>query len=263
MGTGLELSGRRKDGSEFPVDVALCPMGDGRKLRTLAVVTDITARRRLENEVQEISNRELSRIGQDLHDGLCQHLISTAFAANLLEQRLRTRDVPEAKDAAQLAQLIDQAITVTRQFARGLYPVKLEAEGLTSALQELAVIIGQQFNVRCEFLCHKPVSVHERLVANNIFRIAQEAATNAARHARARRIVIELQGEDNAVRLSVQDDGVGLPENWEQTGGMGIHLMRYRANLIGARLDAGAIPTGGTTIACTWRSINRALISQT
>ena len=254
MGTGLDLSGRRKDGREFPVDVALWPMKAGRKFRTLAIVSDLTERRRLEKEVQEISNRELSRIGQDLHDGLCQHLISTALAANLLAQRLRRRSQPEASDAAQLAELIDQAITATRQFARGLYPVKLDAEGLTSALQELAVIIAQQFNVRCDFLCPQPVSVPERLVANNLYRIAQEAATNAARHARSRRIVIELQGATGTVRLSVQDDGGGLPEHWERSSGMGIHLMRYRANLIGARLEVGAIPAGGTAVAATWRS---------
>lgn len=256
MGTGLELLVCRKDGSEFPVDVALCPLDDGGKFRTLAVVTDITERRRLEKEVQEISNRELNRLGQDLHDGLCQHLISTAFAANLLEQRLRERGAPEAQDATQLAQLVDQAITATRQFARGLYPVKLETEGLTSALHELAVNIGQQFKVRCEFRSHKLISVNERLVANNLYRIAQEAAMNAARHASASQIVIDLHGEDGVVRLSVQDDGVGLPENWQRAGGMGIHLMRYRANLIGARLDVGALPIGGTAIVCTWRSIS-------
>ena len=230
------------------------PLSDhaGEPVAVCGISTDITERQRLQQQVQEISDRELSRIGQDLHDGLCQHLVGTAFVANRLEKNLSGLGTREAADARQVAELLDQAITQARGFARDLYPVRLEGDGLPAALEEMATRLGNRFNVDCRVFITPGVRIHETEVASNFYRIAQEAVTNAIKHAHARQVVIELGPVDGAVVLRVRDDGVGLLGNWEQSPGMGIHLMRYRANLIGATFEVGRTPDRGTLVSCVW-----------
>lgn len=216
-----------------------------------AAARDITERRRLEKQVLEISDREQARIGQDLHDDLCQQLISIAFAVNLLEKDLREKSIAEAARAGEIARLLDDATTHARTLARGLYPVKLEAEGLTAGLQELAANIAGRFQIECRLDCPNPVIVSDLAVATHLYRIAQEAVANAVRHARASRIIIRLETTDSHLALSVIDDGIGLPVATGERRGMGLQTMRYRTNIIGARLEIKCGNAGGTEVCCT------------
>jgi len=199
---------------------------------------EIAERRRLETEIIDVSEEEQKRIGQELHDGLGQHLTGIAFLSKALEQRLGALSLAEKIDAAEIVQLINQAVSRTRALARGLFPVELESNGLMAALEQLSSDIQKLYGIACTFLCNKPVLVYDNVVAINLYRITQEAVSNAVKHANAKLIRIELRNVADKTLLTVADDGIGYtPAAQENHDGVGIHIMRYRARMIGATLE--------------------------
>lgn len=220
-----------------------------RKLR--GFMLDITERKRLEREILDISAREQQRIGQDLHDGLGQHLTGIAFLSKVLEQKLAAKSLGEATEAAEIAALVNQAITQTRDLARGLCPVQLEASGLVAALQELASKTESLFNVSCHFECEHSVLIHDNAVATHLYYIGQEAISNAVKHGKAQRIRVGLAAENHRITLTVQDDGIGFPEVPEKHAGMGLHIMKYRARMVDGSLTIERDVAGGTTVTCS------------
>jgi PAS domain S-box-containing protein len=214
------------------------------------ISTDITEHKRLEKEILEISDREQARIGHDLHDDLCQQLVSIAFDSNLLEKRLREKSLAEAADVHNIAHLLDESITQARMLARVLSPVGLESEGLVPALRELAISVKNRHTMHCEVDCARPVPVGDIAVATHLYRIAQEAVSNAVRHAHASRIVVGLQMLDGGITLSVTDNGIGLGDDVNQRRGMGLHTMQYRARMIDGRLEIKRAESGGTRVTC-------------
>lgn len=215
--------------------------------RTLS--NEIAERRRLEQEIIEISEEAQKSIGQELHDGLGQLLTGIAFVCKGLEKKLADQARPEAQSAGKIVELVAQAIDQTRQLARGLYPVEVEANGLMAALGSLASRTSDVFGVNCSVRCNRPVLVEHRITAINLYRIAQEAINNAIKHGRASRILIELSEAEGKLRLSITDNGVGVSASQTSPpSGMGLHIMRYRANMIGATLDIRAAAEGGTEI---------------
>jgi signal transduction histidine kinase len=199
----------------------------------------------------ETAARERGRFGRELHDGLGQELTGLGYLATLLHKQLHVSGDPRADMAKQLARGIQSAIDSARQIARGVAPVGPEPGGLVAALERLVASSHAYFGTPCCFRCRGPVEVEDATVAGELFRIAQEAVTNAARHAGAKHIEVELAREADAVSLVVRDDGVGLPNDLSQSAGMGLRIMRYRAGLIGADLDVRSSDGGGTEIACT------------
>jgi signal transduction histidine kinase len=139
----------------------------------------------------------------------------------------------------------------TRGVARGLFPVRLEENGLISALEELAENTGSFFNTRCGFTCESPVTIHDHTVAHHLYYIAQEAILNAVKHAKARSIEVQLAAANGeGCVLTVRDDGVGLNAAPAQARGMGLRIMNYRARMIGAELQLGLGRQGGTEVVC-------------
>ncbi|MBU6402779.1 MAG: PAS domain S-box protein, partial [Verrucomicrobia bacterium] len=214
---------------------------------------DVTDRKRLEREILQISELEQRRIGQDLHDGLCQHLAGIEFMSQGLQQKLASKSKTEAAGAAEITKLVREGIAHTRDLARGLSPVVLESEGLMSALQELADHTAKRFHVQCRFACEVPVLVPDNAVATHLYRITQEAVGNAVKHGRARRIEIHLSAGPDRLTLAVKDNGAGLPEALPRPGGMGLRIMQYRAGMIGAALTIQRLTEGGTVVACAWK----------
>ncbi len=252
IGIGREVVGRRKDASTFPMELAVSEIHLGQRTIFTGIIRDITDRRRLERQVLEISGEEQLRIGQDLHDGLCQQLAAVAYATQSLEQKLARRGAAERNDVVRIANLIDHAITQARGVARGLYPVKLEADGLAAALQQMAGDIQQASKLRCRFECHESVSLADHNVATHLYRIAQEAANNAVKHARANQLTISLARHENQLHLSIEDNGAGLPDAGQRPPGMGMQIMGYRARMIGATLQVKPNPRGrGTIVSCS------------
>jgi PAS domain S-box-containing protein len=244
----------RPDGSVRHVQGTGEPMADDRKAmaKLIGTLLDITDRKLLEREVSEISELEQRRIGQDLHDGLCQHLAGIEFMSQVLHEKLAEKSKPEAGAAADIAKLVRQAISHTRDLARGLSPVVLESDGLMSALQDLATTTSRQFGLKCAFKCELPVLVRDNNTATHLYRIAQEAVNNAIKHGHAKIITISLTKAGERAGLRVHDDGVGLKAGGRRSGGMGLRIMQYRAGIIGASLSAQAEPSGGTSVNCSF-----------
>jgi len=251
IGTGREVVGRRRDGATFPMDLAVSEFRVGGKRMFAGIARDITERRRLEREIVETVNSEQRRIGQDLHDGLCQHLAGISFACEVLRGELAAKASPEVKRATEIGEMADEAMGQARAIARGLQPVTRDAGGLASALQHLAASIGRVFRVSCVLACRGRMAVHDDAVATHLYRIAQEAVGNAVRHGKATRVRIELIGAGGRLVLRVEDDGVGIGRSVQRAGGMGLHVMHYRARMIGATLHVGPGRRGGTLVSCT------------
>jgi PAS domain S-box-containing protein len=223
---------------------------------------DITEAKRLERTILDISGREQRRIGQDLHDGLGQHLTGVAFLSKVLEQKLREKNLPEVADAAKIVALVNEAIDKTRELSHGLLPVLSEADGLMTALESLALQVEDLFQVTCTFECPQPAFIHESDIATHLFHIAQEAVNNALRHGQPHLISIQLSGGTEPF-LQVTDDGVGLQQGCTATAkapmagqGMGLLIMSYRAKMVGGSLTVKAGVAGGTVVSCAFPASN-------
>src|ERR1039458_547715 len=219
--------------------------------RTQALTLEMAERQRLEEEILRVGERERRHIGHELHDGLCQHLTGTALAGQVLGERLAAKSLPEAADAGKVVELVEEGILLARNLARGLYPVEMEAEGLMVAFRDLAANTTNATKVRCVFECDAPVLIHDDAAATHLFRIAQEAVRNAIQHGKPKRIGITLAEHGGFVTLTVEDDGVGVPETARKTNGLGIRIMAHRAAMIGGSFAIEPGPTGGTIVTCS------------
>jgi PAS domain S-box-containing protein len=211
---------------------------------------EMRQRKRLEQEILEISEREQTRIGRELHDSLGQQLTGIAIMSKVLQQRLAAQSPEDAARAGELVKLISRAIEETRQLSRGLHPVALDENGLMAALQSLALATEGLPGVTCSFECDRPVLVGNASMAVHLYRIAQEAVSNAIRHGRAKRIAISLTSNHSRGTLSIVNDGRKFPKRLPRKRGMGLQVMGYRAEVIGGILNVQQGPTGGTQVTC-------------
>ena len=245
----LEVEVTCRDGTKRHVEFVGTRVGH----RLLIAANDLTERERLEQQILEIAEQEQERIGQDLHDGLCQLLSGIKFKTTLLEQKLQAKAPEEAGEAGQIESLLNGAIQQARNMAKGLHPVDLEARGLMSALEGLAANVSKLYRIECVCCFRRQVLVHDHILATHLYRIAQEAIANAVKHASARKIRVFLSGNLHQLTLRVEDDGVGLPKMARRPKtGMGLHLMEYRARSIGAHLEFNGARGGGTQVTCRW-----------
>ncbi|MBN2736740.1 MAG: substrate-binding domain-containing protein [Spirochaetales bacterium] len=215
---------------------------------------DITERKRLEREILEISGREQRRIGQDLHDDLCQSLAGIAVMISALANNLMDHDEETAGKALEISTHINDAIARTRSLARGLYPAALEENGLAYMLRELAQKIKMQFRVQCEIIIREIVELTDISQSLHLYRICQEAVNNAIHHGQSSTIIIEFISTAEKIYLAVRDNGLGFPKNLPSERGMGLRIMHYRANIIGAKINIKKNGKKGTCLSCT---INR------
>lgn len=240
------------NGEQRVYDLTVEPVRDasGGVVGITGATMDITEHKRLEKEVLQISELEQRRIGQDLHDGICQHLAGIELMSEVLEQNLEKKSKPEAKQAEKIATHVRDVIGQTRSLARGLSPLVLESEGLMAALAELAASTEKLFPVQCRFECPTPVYIHDLITATHLFRIAQESVTNAIKHGKAKEIEINLETKLEKIILTIRDNGSGFPQPSAKTTGMGLRIMQYRAGMIGANLLFQKQSKGGTTVVC-------------
>jgi PAS domain S-box-containing protein len=243
---------RRKDGTIFPVEVSASAFSLGDRRLLCDVAHDITARTELEKELTKLAIQERRRLGQELHDGLGQDLTGLGYLSGLLHDELRSDGHPQAEMANRLADGIRSALSSVRAVAKGLVPVEVDAGGLMAALEQLVASTERRTGISCRFECDGQVTVEDNDAATELYRIAQEAMSNAVKHARARHIELELTCEKrDRICLCVRDDGVGLPPDLSRTEGIGLRIMQHRADLIGATLKIRRAEGGGTEIMCT------------
>jgi PAS domain S-box-containing protein len=243
----------RKDGTRFWAHIVLTPIrADDGVLRGYVKITrDLTDRKEMERELLETATREQQRIGQDLHDSVGQDLTALGFLAESLAETLAGQGHADAGLAAKITSGLRQVFSRVRSLTQGLMPVEVDAAGLMTALAELAKRLGEQSGVPCTFTCAEPAYVQNNQIATHLYRIAQEAVTNALKHAKPRHIRISLDSSDGGIALRVADDGAGMPSQAPEAGSMGLRIMRHRAGLINAVLTIDSAPGQGTVVTCT------------
>ena len=211
---------------------------------------DITERRFLEKEILEIAERERSLISQELHDSMGQALTGIAVKCKGLALELKGKSPEGMKDALIISKLANKAIAQTRDLVRMLYPVDIETGGLVSALKTLASNLEKTMRVTCRFQCGKSVSVKNLVEAKQIYRIVQEAITNAIKHGKAKNITIKLHFTKRGTVLSIENNGLDFPKLSPRSKGLGLKIMKYRTDLIGGSLDIRKGDKGGTVVTC-------------
>ena len=216
--------------------------------RTWALERALADRAQLQHQLFEAARRERAAIGHDLHDGLGQHIAATAMAATLLESRLAANQHPAAENAGKIVALLQDAVAMTRQIARGLLLSSVEPGELAAELEELASTLHTEFRVECRFALKGEVHDIDTATASHLFYIAQEAARNSLRHGRPTQVHIELSVEERALTLSVRDNGSGPTRPGAR--GMGVRIMQHRSELIGGEFSMERIPTRGTRVRC-------------
>src|SRR5260370_1353203 len=209
---------------------------------------EISQRKGLEGQILEISDREQQRLGQELHDGLCQHLTAVAFMARSVALRLKKHSVIEVGDLDKIAKLVNDAVANTRDLSRALHRVDVDALGFIDALRDL--VDREIWNIPCQLEVDPSFHIEDDTAASQLYLIAREAVINANKHAQARGILIELRCWQNGGILSSTDDGVGFQSEPKNASGLGLPIMKHRAHSIGGRLEIQSPKKGGTPVAC-------------
>jgi len=213
----------------------------------------MTRARALEQEIVRVSEREQMRIGQDLHDGLCQDLAAIDCAAACLKSDLEGREIPEAAAAGNIQKLLQDAIIEARNLARGISPVHMDAENLSAALEDLVASANRASAATITFAFNGQITIGDTQTAIHLYRIAQEALRNAVRHSGATRVGVELNAEGDHYTLVVRDNGRGFDDSPASpaSSSMGLGTIRYRARLLGATCEVDSKPGEGTVVRCS------------
>ena len=243
----------RKDGTPFVLEWEIAPVRDdaGEITNWVGTQRDVTERRRLEHEVLEVTGREQERMAREIHDGLGQVLTGVSIKLAVLERALAASgERALAADAGRSAELVAEALDQARAISRGLFPVAIEPDGIDAALDRLVNEAEKDLDIACSFEAADPVAAPSSEAAGHLYRIAQEALTNAVRHGRAHHVQIALaRGDAQTATLTVRDDGDGITDGaLEGAGGLGLRTMAYRARRIGGVLDVQRAADGGTVV---------------
>lgn len=272
IGAGQELIGLRKDGTQFPVELAVSQV-ERMRLFT-GIIRDISVRKELEKHILEIASREQRRIGQELHDGTGQQLTGLSLFAGALVDILDRSPQRDANDgeswrvsdgdlqrlrstARRMSQQLLDANQHVQKLSHGIMPVHIEPEGLRSALNYLAVTTHGVQNIQCRFQCPEDVTVPDNTAATHLYRIAQEAINNAVKHSQASEIWMTLRRGSTSIILEVADNGIGFDPHTRARAfgsatpqGFGIDIMNYRAGILCGQLLVSRREEGGTQITC-------------
>lgn len=248
-----EIRNRASDGTFYWVDTTIVPFldDDGKPTQYVSIRTDITERKKLEQALLDLSEREQRKFGQDLHDGLGQRLTALEMLSHGLAEDLAGHATELAEQASRLNRELRETITQARLISHNLAPVPLDGDGLTRGLTGLAASTSRIPGVVCRFDCDPQIFVEDLTVATHLYRIAQEAVNNALKHGKARKIDIALRERPDGLELSVENNGRAFVAARPPNSGMGLNVMRYRAGMIGASLSFEPGKRNGLRVTCT------------
>jgi len=252
IGSGREVRGKRKDGSTFPIELAVSEVKwDHQKIFT-GFIKDLSEKRDLEREIIQISEEEKRRIGQDLHDGLGQMLTGIGLMSQNLAKKMEANGIPGATELKEITEMIREADNYARTLSHSLTPVEMESGGLKLSLEQLCSRAQKLFDIDCVLSEGEEVILDSQTVAIHLYRIAQEAISNAVKHGKADKVEIRLQCLEDQIRLLIEDNGIGFTEAGKNgsNDGLGVHSMRYRAHMSGGDLHIGENRQGYTQIEC-------------
>ncbi len=204
--------------------------------RTAALNSELAARKKLESEIVAVAERERDRVGRELHDNLCQHLTGTSLIAQGVANEIAAGNCDVSSAAQRVVDLVNRANNLAREVARGLFSFELQDDGLASAVSSLAREVSRQSNIRCEVSEKLAVPVSKE-TATHVYWIVNEALMNAVRHGSAQNISIELTSRESTLNLTVKDDGKGFSVDSVNGDGIGLRIMKQRAQLASGSLD--------------------------
>lgn len=238
IGLRREMTGIRKDGTIFPLELSVSEVKWNTSRIFTGVINDITDRRRLEQEILRVSEEERRSIGQDLHDGLGQMLTGIGLISQNLARKLKSNGIPGADEVQEVSDLIKEADEYAKALAHGLIHVDVE-EGLNVALKSLSAQARKFFRVNCNFTNNSDIKIYNSMTVLNLYRIAQEAVSNAVKHGKAENIKIILSSAKDIIKLEIIDDGIGFSNSKdnEQAKGMGVRIMGYRSNMMSGQFS--------------------------
>lgn len=248
----VEVKFRKKDGTEGSCLISMTARQDRQgDLREYQVILrDITQRIRLEQLILNISEHEKERFGQELHDDLGQLLTGLSYHFPVIGRKVESGKPVSREELSRFEGMIRESIQKAKSLAQGLYPVELKSRGLSAALEELVVNVSTLFEREIEFHRMDEVPHLDFTTSVHLFRVVQEALTNAIKHSGANKITMELEGEPNEITLSVRDDGQGMPFDPSTGSGLGLQIMQHRANVIHAELEIVSGRGKGTEVIC-------------
>jgi len=218
-------------------------------LARLSIGIDVTERKRFGQEIIGISEKERIRIGNDLHDGIGQYFTGIGFLIRIIKDRLAQSGLAEVSVAEEILGLVEEAKNHIRILAKGLSPVNMDKNGIFAAISELCMDTERIFRSECSFLYDDSITIEDNFIASNIYYIVREAVNNAMRHGAAKHIDIIMKECDEGIRINIQDDGCGFDPD-AAARGMGLNLMKYRADVIGGTLNILRSKNGGTLVSC-------------
>lgn len=255
IGIGREVTGKRKDGSTFPMYLAVSEVNvNGQRIYT-GIIRNITETRRLEQEVLRISEHERHRIGQDLHDGLGQMLTGITLINKNIAASLEDEEHPLAPEVKEITSLVKQADEYARNLSRNLIPVELDNNGMIAALERLATNAEKLFSIECRIKNPINLQFNDTTSLTHLYRIVQEATSNAVKHGNASKVLISMSSDENKLILRIEDNGTGFSKDWDKQKGLGVRIMKFRSRLIGANLEISSSRLGGASITLTLLSV--------
>ena len=252
IGTGQQLLGQKKDGSQFPVYLSVVEVKLQHTHLFAGLIMDMTTQQKLQREVLAIPAREQQRIGEELHDGVGQQLTGLSMLAQSLLNKTSAPDHDKAEHdlAEQLANGLHDALTQVRALSRGLVPVQIYADGFMISLREITENIEKQSNIPIKLKIDNTVLVFDDAVATHLYRIVQESLNNAVKHADASEIEVSLKIDDDHGVLEIKDDGIGIPINLDNSSGLGLSIMRHRCGLFNGEITINPEGHQGTRVCC-------------
>ncbi len=253
IGIGREVVGQRRDGSVFPMDLAVSEVVGIEKRMFLGIIRDISERKYLEKALVTASENERREIGRDLHDALGQIITGISLLSKSLAKKLSGVDASLAEEAEAIAGMSAEAMAEAKRLAYGAFPTELEKQGLLVALTQIAETSHRVYHIEALFSGPAHWAPLARDVELHLYRIAQESVANAIKHGKPRRVQISLQRDRDGITLTVIDDGIGLPAKRDTSRiSMGLDIMRHRANLIGGTFAIAPRKDGlsGTEVRC-------------
>lgn len=251
IGIGREVYGLRKDGTTFPMDLAVSEIQGQDHHYFVGILRDISERKYLEKAIVTASENERREIGRDLHDALGQSITGISLMAKSLAKKLTSQGNALAADAETLTQLAMEAMTEAKRLAYGAFPTELERQGLKTALLQIVETARRLHHIESHFSAPSAWDPLDNSTELHMYRIAQESVANAVKHGRPKNIWLILERNGTSVTMSVRDDGVGIPAVRDPNRiSMGLDIMRHRASLIGGTLDIRSPKGGGTEVIC-------------
>jgi PAS domain S-box-containing protein len=241
-----------KSGRPIAVSLSMSPIRDasGNVIGAATIARDISERKGLQAEVLRVAEEEQRRIGHELHDSVQQELTGLGLLAQIIFEELAGGSIPDVRQAERVAKGIAETNRKVRFLSRGLIPVEVDAQGLMSALTELANRTEYLAGLRSRFTCKEQIALADSLTATQLYRIAQEAVNNVVKHAQASALWIDLEGHGDGLTLRVADNGIGISPQDADRQGTGLHIMAYRAGLIGGTVQVARNEPAGTAVTC-------------